>query len=280
MSTQSAVLNRPGWRRELVAIWGYVQRNYFLTKRYFLWEVVWLVYSTMNALTIGFIGLGFGGTPEDTARTTTFLLIGTVLWSYLSMVFDIISETVSWERWEGTIEYTFMSPASRAAQLFGMGVYAVLYGMIRAVLMLGAISLFFDLSLEQANFGGAMAILALCSVSLVGFGMVAAVMPLLSPEKGQQVTYIVASVLLLISGIYYSIDVLPGWMQWLAQFSPLYYALNGIRATLLDGAALSSQWANIWPLMIMGIVFPPLGLWLFRKGEHFAKMTGRLKRTG
>lgn len=280
MSTQSAVLNRPGWRRELVAIWGYVQRNYFLTKRYFLWEVVWLVYSTMNALTIGFIGLGFGGTPEDTARTTTFLLIGTVLWSYLSMVFDIISETVSWERWEGTIEYTFMSPASRAAQLFGMGVYAVLYGMIRAVLMLGAISLFFELSLEQANFGGAMAILALCSVSLVGFGMVAAVMPLLSPEKGQQVTYIVASVLLLISGIYYSIDVLPGWMQWLAQFSPLYYALNGIRATLLDGAALSSQWANIWPLMIMGIVFPPLGLWLFRKGEHFAKMTGRLKRTG
>ncbi|MCC6943430.1 MAG: ABC transporter permease [Thermomicrobiales bacterium] len=280
MSSAHVPAERPHWRRELVAIWGFVQRNYFLTKRYFLWEVVWLVYSTMNALTIGFIGLGFGGTQEDMARTTTFLLIGTVLWSYLSMVFDIISETVSWERWEGTIEYTFMSPASRAAQLFGMGVYAVLYGMVRAILMLGAISLFFELSLENANFGGALAILALCSVSLVGFGMVAAVMPLLSPEKGQQVTYIVASVLLLISGIYYSIDVLPEWMQWLAQFSPLYYALNGIRATLLDGASFGSQWENIWPLLIMGVVFPPLGLWLFRKGEHFAKMTGRLKRTG
>ncbi|MBX3071652.1 MAG: ABC transporter permease [Thermomicrobiales bacterium] len=280
MSSAHVPAERPHWRRELVAIWGFVQRNYFLTKRYFLWEVVWLVYSTMNALTIGFIGLGFGGTQEDMARTTTFLLIGTVLWSYLSMVFDIISETVSWERWEGTIEYTFMSPASRAAQLFGMGVYAVLYGMVRAILMLGAISLFFELSLENANFGGALAILALCSVSLVGFGMVAAVMPLLSPEKGQQVTYIVASVLLLISGIYYSIDVLPEWMQWLAQFSPLYYALNGIRATLLDGASFGSQWDNIWPLLIMGVIFPPLGLWLFRKGEHFAKMTGRLKRTG
>ena len=42
-------------------------------------------------------------------------------------------------------------------------------------------------------------------------------MPLLSPEKGQQVTYIVASVLLLVSGIYYSVEVLPEWMQWLAQ---------------------------------------------------------------
>jgi ABC-2 type transport system permease protein len=69
-------------------------------------------------------------------------------------------------------------------------------------------------------------------------------------------------------------------MQELAKFSPLYYALNGIRATLLDGATLSSQWSNIWPLLIMGVVFPPLGLWLFQKGEQFAKMTGRLKRTG
>ncbi len=273
-------VDTPQLRREFVAVWGYVQRNYFLTKRYFLWEVVWLVYSTMNALTIGFIGVSFGGSPQDTARTTTFLLIGTILWSYLSMIFDLISETVSWERWEGTIEYTFMSPASRAAQLIGMGIYAVAYGVVRAVLMLGAISLFFDLSLGSANFGGALAILLLCSVSLVGFGMLAAVMPLLSPEKGQQVTYIISSVLLLISGIYYSIEVLPGWMQWLAQFSPLYYALNGIRATLLDGATLGSQWENIWPLIVMGIVFPPLGLWMFKKGEHFAKVTGRLKRTG
>ncbi|MGD9710591.1 MAG: ABC transporter permease [Thermomicrobiales bacterium] len=280
MATSPVSMQGPQLRREAVAVWGYVQRNYFLTKRYFLWEVVWLVYSTMNALTIGFIGLGFGNSPAETARATTFLLIGTVLWSYLSMVFDIISETVSWERWEGTIEYTFMSPSSRASQLFGMGIYAVIYGMIRAILMLGVISLLFDLALDDANFGGALAILALCSVSLVGFGMVAAVMPLLSPEKGQQVTYIVASVLLLISGIYYSIDVLPDWMQWLAQFSPLYYALDGIRATLLDGAALSSQWGNIWPLIIMGVVFPPLGLWLFKKGEQFAKRTGRLKRAG
>ncbi|MGB3305947.1 MAG: ABC transporter permease [Thermomicrobiales bacterium] len=272
--------SKPSWKRELIAIWGYAQRNYFLTKRYFLWEVVWLVYSTMNALTIGFIGVGFGGDATQTSRITTFLLIGTLLWSYLSMIFDLLSETVSWERWEGTIEYTFMSPASRATQLMGMGVYAVAYGMVRTIVMLGAISLFFDMSLGNANYLAAFALLALCSVSLVGFGMVAAVMPLLSPEKGQQVTSIFTAVLLLISGIYYSVDVLPGWMQPLAYISPVYYALDGIRATLLDGASLASQWSNIWPLLLMGLVFPPLGLYLFQKGEHFAKMTGRLKRMG
>ncbi len=280
MQLVNAPTDRPSWKRELIAIWGYAQRNYFLTKRYFLWEVVWMVYSTMNALTIGFIGVGFGGDPAQTSRITTFLLIGTLLWSYLSMIFDLLSETVSWERWEGTIEYTFMSPASRATQLLGMGIYAVAYGMVRTIVMLGAISLFFDMSLGNANYLAAFGLLALCSVSLVGFGMVAAVMPLLSPEKGQQVTSIFTAVLLLISGIYYSIDVLPGWMQPLAYISPVYYALDGIRATLLDGATFTSQWANVWPLLLMGLIFPPLGLYLFQRGEHFAKMTGRLKRAG
>lgn len=270
--------SKPNWMREVIAIWGYAQRNYFLTKRYFWWELVWLVYSTMNALTIGFIGVNFGG--EDAAVATTFLLIGTLLWSYLSMIFDLLSETVSWERWEGTIEYTFMAPASRTSQLLGMGFYAVLYGIVRMIVMLGAISLFFDLSLANANYLAALAILAICSVSLVGFGMVAAVMPLLSPEKGQQVTAIFTAVLLLISGIYYSTDVLPGWMQPLATISPVYYALNGIRDALLEGASFSSQWDNVWPLLIMGLIFPPLGLWLFQRGEHYAKRTGLLKRTG
>ena len=107
----------------------------------------------------------------------------------------------------------------------------------------------------------------ICSISLVGFGMMAAIMPLISPEKGQQVTYIFSAVLLLISGIYYSIDVLPGWMQPLAKLSPIYYTLNGIRAMLLDGASFTSQWANIWPLLIMGVGLPAAGAVPVRKGR-------------
>ncbi|MBA2277483.1 MAG: ABC transporter permease [Chloroflexia bacterium] len=273
-------LGKPHWLRELIAVWGFAQRNYYLTKRYFWWDLVWLVYTTANALSIGFIGVAAQQSAETTSQFTTFLLIGTLIWSYLSMLFDILSETVSWERWEGTIEYTFMSPASRATHLIGTSIYAVIYGIVRMIIMLVTISLFFDLRLSDANYGAAFVVLAVCSVSLVGFGMVAAVMPLLSPEKGQQVTFIFGSALLLVSGIYYPIDVLPGWMQALAKVSPVYYALDGIRAALMEGAALGSLWRYIWPLIIMGAIFPPLGIWIFQQGEQFAKRTGRLKRSG
>ncbi|MGH3144292.1 MAG: ABC transporter permease, partial [Rubrobacter sp.] len=244
---------KPVWLSELVAVWGYVQRNYFLTKRYFMWEIVWLVYVTMNAMAITYIGAGaesFGAT--DAERYMTYLLVGALLWNYLSMLFDVLSETVSWERWEGTIEYTFMSPSSRTGHLLGMGLYAVLYGILQTALTLAVCAAFFELDLSNANYWGALVVLAVASVSLVGFGVVAAVLPLLSPEKGQQVSYIVSSVLLLVSGVYYDVGVLPNWMQAIATVSPVTYALEGARAALQDGAGIGELWDSIRVLLVMG----------------------------
>jgi ABC-2 type transport system permease protein len=274
---------KPRWLVEMVAVWGYVQRNYFLTKRYFMWEVVWLVYITANAMAITFIGAGVedvSGTKVDTGYLMTFLMVGALVWSYLSVLFDVLSETVSWERWEGTIEYTFMSPASRVTHLLGMGLYAVAYGIAQIAIMLGIVSLFFELDLSEANYLGALVVLTVCSVSLVGFGIVAAVLPLISPEKGQQVSYIVSTLLLLVSGVYYPVSVLPEWMQAIATISPVTYALDGIRQALLEGARVAELWRYIWPLIVMGAVFVPLGLWVFHLGERFAKRTGKLKRSG
>ncbi|HEX5850961.1 MAG TPA: ABC transporter permease [Rubrobacter sp.] len=275
---------KPLWLTEMVAVWGYVQRNYFLTKRYFMWEIVWLTFTTVNAMSITFIGAGVdevgGGQGTDISFYMTYLLIGALIWSYLSMIFDILSETVQWERWEGTIEYTFMSPTSRVTHLLGMGVYAIVYGILRTAIVFGVAMLAFDLDLSNANYWAALVVLAVCSISLVGFGVVAAVMPLLSPEKGQQVTYIVSAILLLVSGVYYPVSVLPGWMQVVAQFSPVTYALRGFRAALQHGASLPQLWNNIWPLLIMGLVFVPLGIFIFRLGESYAKRTGKLKRSG
>jgi ABC-2 type transport system permease protein len=161
-----------------------------------------------------------------------------------------------------------------------MGFYAVVYGIFQTALTLGVCALLFDLDLSNANYWGALLVLAVASVSLVGFGIVAAVLPLLSPEKGQQVSYIVSSVLLLVSGVYYNVSVLPNWMQAIATVSPVTYALDGSRAALQEGAGAAELWGSIWVLLIMGAVFVPLGIFIFHLGERYAKKTGKLKRSG
>jgi ABC-2 type transport system permease protein len=213
-------------------------------------------------------------------RTTTILLIGAVIWAYLGIIFEILTETVAWERWEGTIEYTFMAPVSRPVHLAGMGVFAVAYGVVRAVFLFVVVAFFFDLEMPSADFVSALVVLGVASVSFVGIGMMTAVLPLISPEKGTQFGFIAQGVLLVVSGVYYPVDVLPQWMQWLAVVSPATYALEGIRAAILEGAGLGSVWDQLWPLLVIGAVSVPLGLAVFRRGELYAKRHGKLKRSG
>jgi len=269
-------------RAELIGLGGVVERNLYLTKRYFLWDLAFFFWTVANTLTIVFIAKGIeatGGTI-NVEQVTTSLLIGAVVWAYLGIIFEFLTETVAWERWEGTIEYTFMAPLSRSMHLAGQGLFAILYGLVRAVLLFIVVAFFFDLSFPQANFAAALVVLAIASISFIGIGVMTSVMPLISPEKGMQLGFVAQGLLLVVSGVYYPVSVLPEWMQTLSKISPATYALDGIRSAILDGAGLDSMWSDIWPLLVIGVVAIPLGLWVFGRGEIYAKKHGKLKRSG
>jgi ABC-2 type transport system permease protein len=269
-------------RHELIGLGGVVERNWYLVKRYIWWDVAFFLWTVANTLTIVFIAKGIeaAGGQIDVNRATTILLIGAVVWAYLGIIFEILTETVAWERWEGTIEYTFMAPLARPIHLFGMGLFAIAYGIVRAVLLFVVVAAFFDLELPGANYVAALVLLAVASISFVGIGMMTAVLPLISPEKGTQLGFIAQGMLLVVSGVYYPVEVLPGWMQALATISPATYALEGIRHSILEGEGLTALWAQIWPLLVIGAVSIPLGLEVFRRGERYAKRHGKLKRSG
>jgi ABC-2 type transport system permease protein len=270
------------FRHEFISLAGVIERNVYLVRRYIWWDVAFFIWTVANTLTIVFIAEGIPavGGQIDVGRVTTILLIGAVIWAYLGIIFEILTETVQWERWEGTIEYTFMAPLARPVYLFGMGLFAVAYGIVRAALLFGVVALFFDVELAQADFLAALVLLVIASISFIGLGMMTAVLPLISPEKGMQLGFVAQGVLLVVSGVYYPVDVLPGWMQALATISPATYALDGIREAILEGAGVGSMWDEIWPLLIIGAVAIPLGLQVFRLGERHAKRHGKLKRSG
>ena len=102
-----------------------------------------------------------------------------------------------------------MAPLSRAMHLGGSGVFAVLYGLVRATLLFVVVAMFFGLSMPDANFPAALAILLIASVSFFGIGMMTAVLPLISPEKGAQLGFVAQGMLLVVSGVYYPVSVLP-----------------------------------------------------------------------
>ena len=271
---------------QLGLAYAFVEREIALSKRYWAWELVWLVYGIVTSLSVAYIGLAapaIGGASVDEAaisRFVLYLLVGTITWRFLGLIFEQMGETIAWERWEGTIEYTFMAPVPRLTHLLGMCGATLVRALAFSVAILAAVALFVPVDLSNANVASALVLLATGAVAFIGLAIGSAVFPLLWTEKGLQMAYILQAVVLLVSGVYYPTSVLPEWMQLLSVISPATYVIRGMRAALLDGADVGGVWPDLWPALLVGAVSIPLGLRLFVWAERYAKRTGRLKRSG
>ena len=261
-------------------------RDYHLTRRYMSWVVVFTFYAIVNSATIALIGVAAGD-----RRLTLTLMVGVLLWGFLSVLFNEIANSITYERWEGTLEYTFMAPVSRLVHLLGVSLFVVFYSIVRMFVVMVGVWLLIGLDLGGANLAGIAVVLAVSSLAFIGLGLMAAVLPVISPERGAEATNIFQGILLLVSGVYYPVEVLPRWLQPLALVSPATYALTACRKLIgiegaaanaehLTGAPLAAVMPELLVLLVMGAVMIPLGLFVFGRVERWAKRTGKLKRTG
>jgi len=172
-----------------------------------------------------------------------------------------------------------------------VSLFSLLNSIVTSVIVLLGLLLFTNLNLRGANLPGVLVVLAVSTVAFVGLGLFAAVFPVMSPERGAEATHIFQGSLLLVSGVYYPIEVLPRWLQPLSAISPATYTLSACRklfgvgnsgstAEHLAGAPLSAVSHELLVLALMGAIILPLGLVVFMRIEAWAKKTGKLKRTG
>ncbi len=274
-------------RMELRATYAFVERNANLIKRYWGWEVAWIAYSVANSVAVVLIAksanAAVGREAFDEAavdRLVLFLAVGAVVWHYISVLFGTVSQMVAWERWEGTIEYTFMAPVRRLTQMVGTAIFSVLYGLVHTACIVAVIALVFGLELHGADLLAAGVVMLAGSLSLIGLGTMGAVLPLLYPERGEQMAWVVQAALVLVSGVYALPEQMPEPLRTLSAFSPATYLIQGMRDALLDGAGLEALWPTVVGLFLAGLLLIPAGVWVFRQGERYAKRTGRLKRSG
>ena len=271
-------------RAEVSAFVAFAERQRHAYRRFWTWELVWFLYSLVSVMSIGYLadGLEAAGVTGrvDPKATQLYLLVGSVLWSYLSLVFMEVGYAIEWERWEGTIEYTFMAPVRRTTHLLAVCTAAIVYGLARTAVVVAVCAVAFHVDLSHADLLSAGAVLLAATLSVIGLGILVAVLPLLAPEKGEQMTTAVQGFLLLVSGVYYPVAVLPLPLRLVGDGSPLTYTLSGMRDALLESRSLASELPLLAALVIGGLALLPAGLWLFARAEARAKRLGTLKRSG
>ena len=111
--------------------------------------------------------------------------------------------------------------------------------------------------------------------------MIAAILPLLYVERGAQMTFVLQSL------------HPAGQRRVLLDRGPARLDAGAVascrrrptssRASApasSTGTPITELWQDIWPLIVMGVVLIPFGLWAFGRAERYAKRTGKLKRVG
>jgi ABC-2 type transport system permease protein len=70
--------------------------------------------------------------------------------------------------------------------------------------------------------------------------------------------------MMLLSGVWYSLEGSPRWVQWVASLFPLTHVLNAARAVMIDGAGLHQISTDLMYLGVTALVFLALGAWSFK----------------
>ena len=144
-----------------------------------------------------------------------------------------------------------------------------------------AIALAFHLDLSHADIGSALLVLAAATFPVLGLGIFTSVLPLLSPEKGEQMTVAVQGVLLLVSGVYYPISVLPAVFRSDGRrVAADLHAHRDPRRRCSTTPGAGALLGTILLLLAMGAVLIPCGILVFARAERRAKRLGLLKRNG
>ncbi|TQM80438.1 ABC-2 type transport system permease protein [Saccharothrix saharensis] len=180
----------------------------------------------------------------------------------MGMVFGALvgpAGQLSTNREDGTLLRAKAVPNGMIGYLVGRTVQTSLDSLSGLVVVLVP-GLFLVNVLAGAGVGGVLglaAVLALGMASMLPWGAVAGSITK-SPGGAMGITMLPMMGIIAISGIFYPITAMPGWLQGVAQVFPVYWAGHGARAALLPDAAAAAELGGTWRITEMVGV---LGVW-------------------
>ena len=132
------------------------------------------------------------------------------------------------EQLTGTLEALTTQPITVPELSFGLAAFQFGFGMIRAAFYLLLSGLFFGVSFSQTDWVGFVTVLIASGAALASIGVLLGALVLVM-KRGEVLTGAITFAMGLVSGAFFPIDVLPGWLQAIGSVVPTRFAYDGLR---------------------------------------------------
>jgi ABC-2 type transport system permease protein len=222
--------------------------------------------------------VGSNGVPEYGGEPTSYLAfaaVGVAVGVYLQFALTRVAAAIRQEQLQGTLESMLATPTAPGTVQLGLVVFDLLYVPVRTFVFLGAMALLFDLGFDAAGIAPALLCLLAVTPFVWGLGVLGAAV-ILVLRRGAGIAALVGGLLALASGAYVPLDVLPGWVQRLADWNPIAVALDGMRSALLAGPDWGDTAADLALIVPCSVVALLLGLAGFRIALRHERVRGTL----
>jgi ABC-2 type transport system permease protein len=204
-----------------------------------------------------------------------FLLVGVALTDCVGVSLMSFAAQIREAQTTGTLEATLMSPVRLPVILIYSSLWNYFICAIRFVLYLVIGGYLYGVDLRAAHLPAALLIFLLTVFCFIGVGILWAGIVMLV-KRGESIMTAAASLVLVVSGVLYPVDLLPTWLQNAAAAVPLTHALEGMRFALLKGAGISELHDVLLTLGGFAIVLMSVGIGGFNRAVEVAKHTGSL----
>jgi ABC-2 type transport system permease protein len=207
-----------------------------------------------------------------------FSVIGIAFQQYVFSSVLGLSEAIRDEQWFGTMETILSSSTSFRTFLFGESTFRFLIG---TVFLVGAMGLGLLLGTTFTTSVGiilsviVLSVLMIFSHLSIGIASAGVIMKI---KQGNPVAWAFSWLTQLVSGVFYPLGVLPGYMNLIGRIFPLTYSLDGVRRCLMDGQTIMDPAVaeNVLWLCVFIAVSLPISLFIFKLGYDSSRKDGSL----
>jgi len=173
--------------------------------------------------------------------------------------------SVIWDKEFGFLKEVLVAPVNRFSIILGREAGAMTTAIMQA-LMIVIIAVLMGVSLQSlAGFGLSLVFMILTCTTFIGLGLILAT-KLGEMEGFMSIINMIQLPLFFLSGALFPLDAMPSWVKYIMYINPLTYAVDGLRGSLVGGAAFPLT-LDLIILLISSIVLAGLGTRFFSTME-------------
>ncbi|MEV6417888.1 ABC transporter permease [Kribbella sp. NPDC051718] len=265
---------RTGWRRGVIELrQSFTNPGELLS--HFLWPVLLLIaLYFLRDKSFGSTGYGLGA-----------LALPSMLGMNAAMGMISMSQQLTADREDGTLLRAKATPDGMVGYLVSK-VVSVAGGLIvdLAILLIPGLLIVRGLSVERP-----LTLLWVLVLGLLATLPIGAVLgSVFTSARSQGLIQLPVLALIGVSGIFYPVTALPGWLEFVAQLTPIYWLGLGMRSALLPGDAVAVEIGESWRHLetvgvlgvwaVMGLLVAPVVLRRMARRESGSSVAGRRER--